>query len=185
MAKGGFYLQEDIERRSIAVSVNATKLTGRVLAKALSMIANKIKHDIDEAQTPHGKQSVKKLMNHGVATNSIALDGGKKETELFDRMARKYNVDYAFHKTAPNKYLLFFKAGQADAITVCFSEYSKHVIDKGARGMAKGAKDVSTKSTSRSRPSILKQLKKFADIIKSRTKEPKQRERTREAGHER
>ena len=30
-----------------------------------------------------------------------------------------------FIKTAPDKYLLFFKAGQADAITACFSEYSK------------------------------------------------------------
>ena len=28
-----------------------------------------------------------------------------------------------FYKTGPDKYLLFFKAGQADAMTACFSEY--------------------------------------------------------------
>ena len=46
----------------------------------------------------------------------------------FDRVARKWNVDYAFYKTGPDKYLLFFKAGQADAMTACFSEYSRKVL---------------------------------------------------------
>ena len=162
-------MQEDIERRTVAVVVNATKLTGRTLAKALMFAAEKIKESYEAGQTPHGKQSVKKLMNHNVATNSISLDGGKKETELFDRMARKYNVDYAFHKVEPGKYLLFFKANQADAVTACFSEYSKRVMsqDKG-------------------RPSIIAQLQKFAEAIKSRVQEPKQRDRVREAAnHER
>ena len=30
----------------------------------------------------------------------------------------------------PDKYLLFFKAGQADAMTACFSEYSRKVLNK-------------------------------------------------------
>jgi len=159
-------LQEQIERESLAVSVNAAKLTGRVLAKVAMFVADKAKEKYNEAQTPHGKQSVKKLMNHGVATNSIALDG---DTKLFDQMARKYNVDYAFHKVAPNKYLLFFKSNQADAITACFSEYSKRVMEKGT-----------------GKPSILKQLEKFADLIKSIGREPKQHDRAREAAqHER
>jgi len=78
-------------------------------------------------QTPHGKQSVKKLMAHGTAANSIELTG---DTKLFDRVARKWNVDYAFYKTGPDKYLLFFKTGQADAMTACFSEYSRKVLNK-------------------------------------------------------
>ena len=44
-------------------------------------------------------------MAHGTATNSIELSGGVKS---FDRVARKWNVDYAFYKTGPDKYLLFF-----------------------------------------------------------------------------
>lgn len=151
-------MQEDIERRTVALSVNATKLTGRTLAKVLAAALRQIQKGHQERQTPQGRQSVKKLMNHGVSTNSLDLSG---DTKLFDRVARKYNVDYAFHKTGPDKYLLFFKAGQADAITACFGEYTKLVLNRG-------------KSR---RPSILKQLKNFAD--RERTK-PLQKERKRE-----
>ncbi len=66
-------------------------------------------------------------MAHGAATNSIELSGDAKS---FDRVARKWNVDYAFYKTGSDKYLLFFKAGQADAMTACFSEYSRKVLAK-------------------------------------------------------
>ena len=152
-------MQEDIERRTIAVSINAAKLTGRTLAKALAAVVRKIQREHRKAQTPQGRQSVKKLMNHRVSTNSLDLSG---DTKLFDRVARKYNVDYAFHKTGPNKYLLFFKAGQADAITAAFSEYTKLVM---GRGKSK-------------QPSILAQLRKFADVARSR---PRVHERKREA----
>ncbi len=76
------------------------------------------------AQRPHGRQSVKKLMAHGENVNSIEVEAPK----LFDRMARRFHVDYAFYKTGPDKYLLFFKAGQADAITACFESYSRKLL---------------------------------------------------------
>ena len=110
-------MQEDIERRAVALSVKTTKLTGRALAKAFAAVLRKIQKETQKTQTPQGRQSMKKLMNHRVFTNSLDLSG---DTRLFDRVARKYNVDYAFHKTGPDKYLLFFKAGQADAITAAF-----------------------------------------------------------------
>ena len=47
-----------------------------------------------KAQKPHGRQSVKKLMAHGENVNSIEVEAPK----LFDRMARRFNVDYAFYK---------------------------------------------------------------------------------------
>ena len=65
-------------------------------------------------------------MGHGAATNSIEVEA----PALFDRVARKWNVDYAFYQVAPDKHLLFFKAGQADAITACFSEYSKRLLKR-------------------------------------------------------
>ena len=152
-------MQEDIERRSVAIAITASKLTAKTLEKALAAALRKIQTVHRNAQTPDGRQSVKKLMNHNVNTNSIPLDG---ETRLFDRMARKYNVDYAFRKTGPKKYLLFFKAGQADAITACFSEYTKR--------MMKRSKD--------NRPSIAAQLKEFGEQARQR---PRERERKREA----
>ena len=150
-------MQEDIERRTVAVSITATKLTGKALAKALLAVLRQIQKTHQKGLTPQGKQSVKKLMGHGVTTNSLDLSG---DTRQFDRVARKYNVDYAFHKTGPDKYLLFFKAGQADAITACFSEYTKKVM------------------TREKRPSITKALRQFAE--KARTK-PRQHERAKEA----
>ena len=107
--------------------MKTSKLTARSLAYVVSAVGRKIAKEHRARQTPHGKQSVKKLMAHGVATNSIELSG---DTKTFDRVARKWNVDYAFYQTGPAKYLLFFKAGQADAMTACFSEYSRRVLEK-------------------------------------------------------
>ena len=98
--------------------MKASKLTARGLAYVVRAVGRKIAKAHRAKQTPHGKQSVKKLMAHGTSTN------------LFDRVARKWNVDYAFYQTEPGKYLLFFKSGQADAMTACFSEYSRKVLDK-------------------------------------------------------
>lgn len=155
-------MQEDIERRAVAVSLTASKLTAKGLAKALAAVLRKIQKEYHRAQTPQGKQSVRKLMNHRVATNALPLD---EETRLFDRVARKYNVDYAFHKTGSKKYLLFFKSAQADAITAAFSEYTKLVL---RRGKSK-------------RPSILQQLKQFGEKARLR---PREQERKREVAHE-
>jgi len=142
-------LQEELERKAIAITVSASKLTARVLAKAVAAIGRKIQKEHQKGLTPQGKQTVKKLMNHRVNTNSLDLSGS---TRQFDRVARKYNVDYAFHKVGPKKYLLFFKAGQADAITACFSEYSKKVLAKSRR------------------PSIRQQLKHFAEQARTQSK---------------
>ena len=101
-------IDEDVSRRTIALSIRTGKLTARGLAYALRVAGRKIQKEYRARQTPHGRQSVKKLMAHGAATNSIELTGAPKE---FDRVARKWNVDYAFYKTGPDKYLLFFKSG--------------------------------------------------------------------------
>ena len=143
--------------------MKASKLTARSLAYALRAVGRKMAKEYRASKTPHGKQSVKKLMAHGVATNSIELSGN---TKTFDRMARKWNVDYAFYKAGPDKYLLFFKSGQADAITACFSEYSKKVLNK---------------SKSRRTP-IREQLKQGADQLAK--DKPHKRERVKEAAHE-
>ena len=120
-------IDEDVSRRTIALSIRTGKLTARTLAYALQAVGRKIQKEHRAHQTPHGKQSVKKLMAHGAATNSIELTGAPKD---FDRVARRWGVDYAFYKTGPDKYLLFFKSGQADAVTACFGEYSRRVLNK-------------------------------------------------------
>ena len=142
--------------------MKASKLTARGLAYVVRAVGRKIAKAHRAKQTPHGKQTVKKLMAHGTSTNSLELSG---DTKLFDRVARKWNVDYAFYKTGPDKYLLFFKTGQADAMTACFSEYSRKVLDK---------------SKSRRVP-IREQLKRAADQLAK--DKPRQKERVKEATH--
>ena len=142
--------------------MKASKLTARGLAYVVRAVGHKIAKAHRAKQTPHGKQTVKKLMAHGASTSSLELSG---DTKLFDRVARKWNVDYAFYKTGPDKYLLFFKTGQADAMTACFSEYSRKVLDK---------------SKSRRVP-IREQLKRAADQLAK--DKPRQKERVKEATH--
>lgn len=129
----------------------------------VAAVGRKIAKEHRARQTPHGKQTVKQLMRHGVSTNSLELSG---DTKSFDRVARKWNVDYAFYKVAPDKHLLFFKSGQADAITACFSEYSKRLLKR-------------TKST---KAPIREQLKEAADLLARQPSHKK--ERAREAAHE-
>ena len=129
----------------------------------VAAVGRKIAKEHRARPVRHGKQTDKQLLRHGVSTNSVERSG---DTKSVGRGAGKWNVDYGFDKTGPDKSLLFFKAGQADAMTACFSEYSKKVLNK---------------SKSRRIP-IRDQIKRAGDQL-TREK-PKQRERVKEAAHE-
>ena len=64
-------VDEDISRRTIVVSVKASKLTARGFAYVVRAVGRKIAKAHRAKQTPHGKQTVKKLMAHGTSTNSL------------------------------------------------------------------------------------------------------------------
>ena len=87
----------------------------------LGMVGRKIRKAYRGRQVPHGKQSVRKLMAHGTATNSIELSGDAKS---FDRVARKWNVDYAFYKTGPDKYAFSTKIAQCFCAGRCLFSYA-------------------------------------------------------------
>ena len=154
-------MQEQIDREAIAITARASKLTAQTLAKALNAVLRKMQKSHDAGKAPQGRQSVKTLMNQNVATSTIEISGDRG---LFDRVARKWNVDYAFRRTGPKQYLLLFKSGQADAITAAFSEYSKRVL-----GRARG----------RQTP-IREQVRQAAR--QAERQRPQERERTRDRG---
>ena len=133
-----------------------------MLAQALQAAGRKIAKTRREHQTPPGRHTVRQLMAHGAATNSIEIEAPRQ----FDRVARRFNVDYAFYKTGPDKYLLFFKSGQADAVTACFSEYSKRLL----------------KRSKSSRVPIREQLKRAEDQLAK--EKPRKKERVKEAARE-
>lgn len=91
-------MQEDIDHRSITLVINGSKLTGRMLRKAIAKLLSYLKHKHQEHKSviPHGKQTVKQLIdqNQGVSNMEIADDGIKD----FERIARKYGVDFAIQR---------------------------------------------------------------------------------------
>ena len=152
-------MQEQIDKEAIAITLKASKLTALVLGKVFMAVVQKIQKKHQKSQTPQGRQSVKKLMNHNAPTNTIPIEG---DSGLFERVARKWHVDYAFHQTDKDKYLLLFKSGQADAITAAFSEYSALVLER----------------TKDKRPPIREQLERAEKHAEKEM--PSQKERKRE-----
>lgn len=120
-------IDEEVARSSIAITVRASKLTALGLAYVLGAAARQIRKAQREGNAPHGKQSVRKLMRHGGDTSGMELPG---DTRLFDRVARRWGVDYSIRPVEKGKYLLLFKANQADAITGCFAEYSRKELNR-------------------------------------------------------
>ncbi len=100
------------------------------------------------AEIPSGKQSVKELLGQNQGVSSI--DIAKTDLKGFEGIARKYGIDYAIRKDKsvdPPKYLVFFKAKDADAMTAAFKEYSAKIMNRPRR------------------PSVLKQLRAIAAKI--------------------
>ena len=146
-------MQEEIEHRTVALVVSSAKMTGRefraAIEKYLAHMRNK-SHNKQASKdvTPHGKQTVKQLVgqNQGV-TNIEITDSGIKD---FERIARKYGVDYAVKKDRSGdnpRYLVFFKARDSDALTAAFQEYTAKQIQKEKK------------------PSVIEKLRTFAAQI--------------------
>ena len=166
-------MQEEVENRTVAITTSAAKFTGRLFKVAIckylehrknvkTQKANKVRAS---PVVPHGKQTVKQLIgqNQGVST----VESNDPDIKAFDRVARKYGVDYAVRKVrTPDKpkYVIFFKARDADALRQAFTEY----VDK---------------VTSReNRPSVLKLLHELTAKVQSKVLE---RSKDKQKGQER
>jgi len=160
-------MQEDIEHRSVTLAINTVKMTARALKNAILKYQNHCKQN-NLATTPggqsqsiqsQGKQSVKKLIGQGQGVSNIEITDSNIKS--FERVARKYGVDYALRKdmngTMP-KYLVFFKARDADALTAAFKEYSGKSIKREKK------------------PSVLDKLAKFKELMKSSPQREKRKE---------
>lgn len=140
-------MQEDIEQRTISVTVQASKLTGRVLKAAITAALQKMEQ---ERNTPKvGRNSMKRLTARDPGANTIEVTG---RIRSFERYARKHQVRYHIEKevgTDPPKWTVYFKANQADALTAAFKEYTQ--------------KDLAREQ----RPSLLSQLHKFKELAQA------------------
>lgn len=131
--KGVIILQEQVNEKTVSLAIRAGKLTVHVFQKALCKLLAEMKQQQKgkSSNTYHGKQSVKELVGQGVGVSNIEITD--KNIKSFDRVARKYGVDYALKKDAsgnPPKWLVFFKARDADALTAAFQEYTTKTMKK-------------------------------------------------------
>ena len=129
-------MQEEVENRTVTLTISGAKLTGRTLKWAIRQFLNHhSKSQAKKAQaaaiTPRGKQSVAELVGQNQGVQNIEISD--KNIKDFDRVARKYGVDYAVKKDktlSPPKYMVFFKARDADALTAAFEEYTRNTARK-------------------------------------------------------
>ena len=143
-------MQEDVEQRTIALAIRASKLTGRELKKAIVKLLAHLKDKKNHPNIPQGKQSVKQLAGQRQGMTSIEITD--QNIKDFERVAKKYGVDFAVMKDkhqVPPKYVVYFKGKDADAITNAFKEYTSDMVKKAAR------------------PSVLAELKKLAELAKN------------------
>ena len=96
--------------------------------------ANKTDKNKTEWNDPDPKQSVRTLLrqNRGVSSVEISKTGIRG----LERYAKKYGIDYAIRKDTsevPPRYLVFFKAPDAEAFNSAFKEYSASLLNKDKR----------------------------------------------------
>ena len=110
------------------LAVNTTKLTAGVLERMVKAYLSGQGQKIH--QPKQGKQSVKDLVKQNAGVSNIEITDGNIRS--FDRVAKKYHIDYAIKKDKnvnPPKYMIFFKARDADVLTQAFRDYV-HVNEK-------------------------------------------------------
>ncbi|MBC2259197.1 PcfB family protein [Listeria booriae] len=124
-------MQEEINHKTIALSINTTKMSARTLKKALShflkmggFVAKK-----NKLRSHTGKQSLKKLMKQNTGLSNVEITDDNIGS--FKRVARKYGLDFALKKdntAEASTYLVYFKGRDVDVMTQAFKEYTqKHV----------------------------------------------------------
>ena len=116
-------MQEETTQKTIALVMRSSRLTADVLRRAIKMY---LEHRKAGKMVQHGKITVKELMGQNAGASSIEISD--KNIKSFERVAKKYNVDFAVKKdknTEPPKYIDFFKGRDADIITQAFKDYVK------------------------------------------------------------
>ena len=153
-------MQEEVENRTLTLVISGTKFTGRLFKAAISKyMAHRREKKLEKQRsrdspvTPKGKQTVKQLIGQNQGVSNIEIND--PSIQDFERIARKYGVDYAVKKdrsASPPKYLIFFKARDADALTAAFTEYTGKKVKKAEKT---------------ERPSVLAKLAQFKELLKN------------------
>lgn len=154
-----------MENRTVNLAISTTKLTGRTLVNAFRQyLQHRAKVKAGKA-VPHGKMTVEQLVGQGQGAQQ--LDIANTGIRDFERILKSYGVDYALRKDVtqePPRYMVFFKARDADVLTSAFKEYSQELNRKGKE----------------ERPSIRKTLAKLKGMVKEAPGKVREKKQERE-----
>ncbi len=70
-------MQEEVTERTVALSVRAAKMTGRLLQSVLRKVLAEIRKKRDNPKIHRGRQSVKKLVRQGAGGAAEPESGGQ------------------------------------------------------------------------------------------------------------
>ena len=158
-------MQEEVDQKTIALSMKTGKFTAQVLQAALKKY---LQHRAKgKTMLHHGQQSLKQLKKHGAALSNIEIT--EANIGAFKPCAKKYGVDFALRKdktTQPSHYVVIFKSKDADNLEQAFREFTAITLSKEQR------------------PSIRKVLSAMKQKTAEQTKQ-RAKEKIRERGLER
>jgi len=144
--------QDQINEKMISLVIKGNKITAKLLYKALTKLLAELEKQGKKMVAPKtykGKQSVKDLVRQGAGVTNIEITDAN--IKAFEPYARKYGIDFALKKDAtetPPKWLVFFKARDADAMTAAFKEFTAKAV----------------KRTGPEKPSLLNALKQAKEL---------------------
>ena len=165
-------MQEEVENKTVHLAIQSGKVTVKTLLKGLHAWYRHHQRKKDVAkmsgENVKGKQSVKELIGQGQGVSSMDIgDSGIKD---FKKIANKYGVDFAIVKNKePDspKYVVFFKARDADAIDQVQQECAAKLKKKKEHSQTK-------------KPSVLQKLKKFKEKVASKPRKQKEKKKEHE-----
>jgi len=146
-------VQEEVRDKSVALVINIGKNGGRLTASLLKWALRRYMEQSRNPRFHHGKQTVRQLVGQGAGVQNIEITD--KNIKSFEHVARKYGVDFALKKDpGAGKYLVFFKARDADALNAAFAEYTAKTLKRG-----------------KAKPSLSAQLNHFKEVVKNQSRD--------------
>lgn len=113
---------------------------------------------VEKPKTYRGRQTVKQLMTQNTKLTNIEVTD--QNIKSFERVAKKYNIDFALKKDksiSPPRYMVFFKARDVDVMHAAFKEYSAKELTKSKKpSLRKNLEQSKEKAMIRNWLSILK-----------------------------
>ena len=139
-------MQERVNEKTVAVAVQASKMTVRMLSRIAEMYLRhvrekrrdrKITKGRDPSTYKHnqaGKVKIRTLMQEGDGVSNVEIKDDS--IKVFERLARKNGIRYAVKKdkaTQPPTYYIFFKGKNAEVIEATLREFTRAKLERSGR----------------------------------------------------